>query len=264
MQKTININELHSLLLEEAKIIHRILCDNDVPYYMLGGTMLGAIRHSGFIPWDDDMDFGIKRVDFAKAYDVLKNNLPKQYRIRTLLNSDSICSEILKIENTNTIIEEKGITSPNSQIGINIDIFPLDETNNQFHFPHTLFFLQKLHKLNYEVLIRKSGLLYTLGSVFTKRFGRDFYCRIIKKILTKQKGDYISNFYGAWLQRETVSKEVMGQPVLYNFEDTQLYGVSRPHDYLSSLYGDYMVLPSEGQRHLHILNMYYREDLYEE
>lgn len=258
MQKIKDTSELHTLLLEEAKVIHKIFCDNSISYYMLGGTMLGAIRHGGFIPWDDDMDFGVMRKDFGKVNQILKNNLPKQYRVRTMMNCESICSELLKIENTNTVIEENGVTSYDNQVGINIDIFPLDETNNKFHFPHVLYFMWKLHLLNYDVLIRKTGFLYTVGRIFTKCFGHDFYIRIIKKLLAKQKGNYISNFYGTWLERETVPKEIMGQPVLYKFEDTCFFGVAKPHEYLSNLYGDYMELPPADKRHLHIVNMYYK------
>lgn len=258
MQKIKDTKELHNILLDEAKIIHRILCDNDISYFMLGGTMLGAIRHEGFIPWDDDMDFGIMRKDFEKAREILEDNLPKQYRIRTLMDCESICSEILKIENVNTVIEENGIALYDNQVGINIDIFPLDETNNKFQFPHSLYFMRKLHLMNYDVLIRKSGFLYCLGRVLTKCFGKDFYVKIIKNLLVKQKGDYISNFYGAWLERETVRKDIIGQPTLYKFEDTCFFGVAKPHEYLLNLYGDYMQLPSRDKRHCHIVNMYYK------
>ena len=55
----LNIDEVHQILLGIGKEFHRICTINNIPYYMIGGTQLGAIRHGGFIPWDDDMDFGI-------------------------------------------------------------------------------------------------------------------------------------------------------------------------------------------------------------
>ena len=61
-----------------------------------------------------------------------------------------------------------------------------------------------------------------------------------------------------WGQRETVKKEIMGKAVLYDFEDTQFYGVNKSHEYLTNLYGNYMQLPPEDKRHIHIENVYYR------
>ena len=76
MRKIEDIKELQSILLDIAKEFHRICTMYEIPYYMVGGTQLGAVRHKGFIPWDDDMDFGVPRVYFEKLKVLLEESLP--------------------------------------------------------------------------------------------------------------------------------------------------------------------------------------------
>ena len=66
-----------------------------------------------------------------------------------------------------------------------------------------------------------------------------------------------ANYFGAWGLKEFVSKEVFGLPTLYEFEDTHFYGVQHAHEYLRHLYGDYHVIPTESQRHIHSSKAYY-------
>ena len=88
--KKLNIEECHARLLKIAEIFDIICKDNGIPYYMLGGTMLGAIRHKGFIPWDDDMDFGVPRKYYKDLIDIFDKKLPNPYKYHTYNNSDAV------------------------------------------------------------------------------------------------------------------------------------------------------------------------------
>ena len=81
MRETTDIKEIQDAVLKIAIEFKRIMNKHNIPYYMIGGTMLGAIRHGGFIPWDDDMDFGVLRCDYERAKDVLKKELQNPYRL---------------------------------------------------------------------------------------------------------------------------------------------------------------------------------------
>ena len=125
---------IHEILLKIAESFHQVCENNKIQYYMLGGTMLGAIRHKGFIPWDDDMDFGVMAEDWPKLIEALNKDLPQYYRIRDIKNTKGISNPSIKIEDVRTIIRESDKAGESDVIGINIDIFPLNYTNGKKSF----------------------------------------------------------------------------------------------------------------------------------
>lgn len=257
MKPISDIKELHSIILEIGKTFHQICAQNKIPYYMLGGTMLGAIRHKGFIPWDDDMDFGIPRKYYYKAIKLLKEQLPKKYHVTTIEDNVGIFGEIVKIEDTRTIIQELNRDSGSNEIGVFVDIFPIDNTDNNYgKFSRNMLILRLLHA---QQLVMGHHSHYNIESIICKIissiFGRFCFLKLLRRLVHKQ-GLYYANHSGMWGQRETVKKEIMGKPVLYDFEDTQFYGVNKSHEYLTNLYGNYMQLPPEDKRHIHIENVY--------
>ena len=75
------IEKLHKIDLEIVKSVIKVFEKYDLKYFMLGGTMLGAIRHGGFIPWDDDIDLGMPRKDYEKFLKVAEDDLPSRLQI---------------------------------------------------------------------------------------------------------------------------------------------------------------------------------------
>lgn len=261
MKEINTTNELHEILLNLGKEFHKICTKNDIPYYMLGGTMLGAIRHKGFIPWDDDMDFGVPRKYYEKCIATLRDQLPTQYKLQTIDNSDSLLIDIIKISDERTIINEMYKENVQQEIGINIDIFPIDSMKTIGMKNHIIAFLVRLQ--NYIFLSHKSRpfvkktIALFLKSIFFFLKKRSII-NLINYHLLDYEGEYMTNIYGAWGIKETVKHEIMGHPTLYQFEDTQFYGVENYSSYLSSLYNDYMQLPPETKRHLHLKNVYWK------
>ena len=254
-----NIKELHVILLDMAKTFHQICEQERIPYYMVGGTQLGAIRHNGFIPWDDDMDFGVPRLYYSRLKDALRKNLPEYYSV--LDKEDGIIATgFFKLVDNRTVHSHHWEENPNRQFGVNIDIFPLDPLKHRWK--------RKLIDLLTKIQMYK--VLSTKGRPFFKRLlayfvkailfwqNRSGMTEFIENYLLENEGPYITNIYGVYGSRETLNAELFGTPVLFTFEGTQLYGVEKPHEYLKAIYGDYMKLPPKEKQHTHIIDMYWK------
>ncbi len=263
MKVKISHKECQGILLNIAKAFHKICISNNIPYYMLGGTQLGAVRHKGIIPWDDDMDFGVPREYFEKLKLILTNELEEPYRVVSLDNTTKYYAGFLKIEDTRTIIEFE-YQDDIYQYGVNIDIFPLDKTNGKVGAFSRNNLICQLYKVeNYRFLkVKNSGRLKQFISVMLKVvlpfLDKRTIHNIIEHRLLSKDGDYYANYYGAWGLREIVDVSCFGTPTLYEFETEQFYGVANPDQYLTSLYGEYMQLPPEDKRHTHINSAYYK------
>lgn len=268
MMKKIEIEEVHSLLLRMAKEIHRICVKHNIPYYMLGGTMLGAIRHKGFIPWDDDMDFGIPREYYSEFITKCHKELPSYMQIQTIENSDYAILCFAKLSDMRTVVQEEYAINTNQSIGINIDIFPLDHTNYNkcvFSFNWYVRTLFRLQKLLFMKADARSPYKKTLAQIMQiicplkKNAIPDYLTKLmIKRSKKGNKYNVFANYFGGWGLKELTPKNVFGKPQLYPFENCELYGVNDYHKYLTLLYKDYMKLPPENKKHLHHLNIYWK------
>ena len=262
MRPITDINDLHGILLGIGKEFHRICTENDTPYYMLGGTMLGAVRHKGFIPWDDDMDFGVPREHYEKLKQVLAKQLAPTYKVLTIENSDALCFDFIKISDERTVMNEIFKENAKDKFGVNIDIFPLDRSVNKKGVAKLVSVIKMVSQ--YVWLSTKQRPLHKKVVAFTLKILL-FWCNkivvrnFINKHLLSDKGDYVSNIYGAWGDKETVKENIMGIPRLYKFENVEFYGVAHPELYLKSLYNDYMQLPPEDKRHIHITGAFWKD-----
>ena len=258
MKKIESIKEIQRIALGNAIEFDRICRNHKIPYYMLGGTMLGAVRHKGFIPWDDDMDFGIPRSYFKKFIEACKLDLPDNYKLISPTEYEyGITMEVYKIVNDNTIIIEN--EDSEKKMGIFIDVFPLDYSDNKWSNFSRNKVIERLINLN-SFGYRPHGKLNYKGLIIRNllRILPKGFCLSLAHILIKKNGDYISNYSGFWRKKETVPYSVFDCPVLYQFENYFFYGAKDYDKYLTCLYNDYMILPPEDKRHTHIVNCFYK------
>ena len=251
----VNINQCHNLLLKIAKEFDLICIKHNIPYYMLGGTMLGAIRHKGFIPWDDDMDFGVPREYYNLLIEKLEKELPSPLKLRTASRGE-VLYDGCKIEDTSTEIIEEG---REGKLGcLFVDIFPLDIGNDKWGGLSRNWWIKHVMGINIYKYQWPNTFVEKIVASIVRLFPTNFFLKMSHKILFRS-GDFIINYGGYWGKNEIVSKEVFGSPKRYNFEEYSFYGVSNSHLYLQKLYGNYMELPSEDKRHTHILSFKVKE-----
>lgn len=260
--RKLDIGEIHKILLEITSVVVDILNKENINYYAIGGTMLGAIRHKGFIPWDDDIDIGIMRKDFEKTIAVLKEKLPVPYKVRTIYDCYSITNDPIKIEDTRTSIIEKGKGEGKTYIGVNIDLFPLDKShNNNFSITSKNRLIHIVYRLNKSRLLpdtRLSRVLSPFLKILLAYAKRDFLIKVMHRLISMD-GHYIVNYYGG-VQKGNglLCEDIFGKGKQYKFEDLLIYGVDKPEEYLSAIYDDYMKLPPKDHRQIHIVNAYWK------
>ena len=248
----IELKEQQKILLDIAREFDKVCTTKGIPYYMLGGTMLGAIRHKGFIPWDDDMDFGVPIEFFPHLIESLRKELPKELRCCTHDNCPSIFYPFIKIENCETIIDDKQIPLPvKDKIGINVDVFPLVLCNKN---DKEITRLRKISKICGIIHTdsRRHGKLVNLAKRILRiisPLSKDFlYNQVKKRILHLESGPYLANIMGRWKFKEIIPYEWYGNNKKYKFEGLELSGIQEYDLYLRNLYGDYMQLPPKNEQ----------------
>lgn len=261
MREVKSLDEIHHILLGIADAFVEVCDMHKIPYFMIGGTMLGAVRHKGFIPWDDDMDFAIPRKYYQQAIDVLKEELPNPYRCCTYKDNPAVRFCFFKIEDASTILFDSTLPLPKEQhLGLNIDVFPLDPIDVDDKLVRKVMNLRRLNRLLY-VKSPESNLKQGIRKVLRCLIpiSRQRILDKEEQILEKcDSAKTLSNVFGRWGEREFIPVEWYGENTHYSFEGRMFRGINNYDYYLTKLYGDYMQLPPEPQRVAHSIDAFYR------
>lgn len=245
--------------LEIAKEIKRVCEENGIRYFLYRGTFLGAVRHKGFIPWDDDMDFAMLREDYDKFCAVAPVRMKPEYALQTWHTEPGFSMPFAKIRKRGTVYTEAK-SGKLRENGIFVDIYPLDyappaEAERQALAGKLLhLFRLKLMKSGYTpwmeddrvLWIKRIGYLpYQAASLFvSERVLVKTYERLV---LSVGKADMVyeqSALPTAYYYATKYCEELADYP----FEDTEFPGFRDYDTVLSELYGDYMQLPPEEKR----------------
>ncbi|MCD7885918.1 MAG: LicD family protein [Lachnospiraceae bacterium] len=259
-----DIYKLHRALLIIADEIDRICRKHNIHYSLIGGSMLGSIRHKGFIPWDDDMDIGLLRGDYQAFLHACDVDLDERFTLQTNTSDPYYVYGFSKILLKDTRLVQFGHENTKYEKGIFVDIFPFDyipnNENDRSKQRRTNYLLIKLLRQKMKVSdnvnwgIREKVFFKALS--FAGLF-------ITKKELVKLLNDnmvrynsteslYVSNMSGYYgYDRETVPAILFTSFVDVRFED-RIYSICSDYDsFLKLYYNDYMKLPPVDQRRTH-------------
>ena len=239
--------------------LDRICKKNGIKYFLTGGTLIGAVRHKGFIPWDDDIDLGMTRNDFEKFLKVCKRELNDNYYLDYYKINKHNPKLYAKLKRKDTLFIENSIKNVKKlDNGIWIDIFPYDnieEFNSENHIAKNNFRInvEKLAGLkcgikSYLSEYRKEHKLKMLFiDSFLKVCPLKILLGIAEKKLSSDNNDnskYLSNMTGGLeLSKETHLRTDIFPLVKLEFEGKKYYCPKEYNKILTKVYGDYMKLP---------------------
>ena len=234
----------------------KICEENSLRYFLAGGTAIGAIRHNGFIPWDDDIDVAMPRTDYDKFISISKDVLPDNLFLQNHNSDPEYHQGFSKLRNSKTTYIETPSRFLEINHGIFIDIFPIDGVPENPLMKELLFTRSKIVK----VLLCRNDLSYFHGK---RKLIAKLICTLVRekntsKILNNfetlvKKYDYDSSkiticYFGSYGRNEYVERAVYGGGHISYFEGRKIK-VPKMYDiYLSMKYGDYMKLPPEEER----------------
>ncbi|MDO4614324.1 MAG: LicD family protein [Lachnospiraceae bacterium] len=273
-EKQTNTNKLSTVQQQVLNILEvcvEIMERHHIHYFMQGGTMLGAVRHGGYIPWDDDVDLGLPRKDYDRFLAIVEKELPPEMKLRTYWDESDHRYYFSRVVDTRYHVKRTGSAEERVE-EVWLDLFPLDgmprspfgRNVHKVRLMHARlrYSLANVRRLNVkrpdrkliEKIIIRAALLTGIGSKRDVKTCLDEIDTLLRKYPI-EKSNWIINFMGQTTYQftELLPKSVYGKGKKYRFEHLMLEGPEQYDTYLKKLYGDYMTPPAEADQNAHAI-----------
>lgn len=251
--------------------IDEICRQNNIHYVLFAGTLLGAVRHKGFIPWDDDIDLAMPREHFERFIEICKNEAGEEFFLQTIETDPEYFNLFARLRKNRTFYIQKQYEHFRMHHGVFIDIFPLDTaaTNKITGCVHRL--LIRTARLIFRSLSFSSNRLYIstlpMGpkklTLLTAHGLHIYHIKGLMKhlyqtstqIIPKKQNEYLTHLTNDISKSRYLSYKIMRED-LFKVIEIQFEGLSFPapvkyHAWLSGIYGDYLTRPPRNQRKPH-------------
>ena len=265
--KEIGIDELKQIQLDMLKDIHTFCVEHKIRYSLAFGTLLGAVRHKGYIPWDDDVDIMMPREDYNRFIRSYGN---QKYRIADMSVNPDYVDPFAKVEDTRTVLEEYEEGVP-SFFGVYIDVFPVDYIPDNLSERKSFYRKKNLWNILYEL----KRIKVKEGRSFIKNLVLMVGHRLLFFISRRQLAHKMSELASKYQRQKTAYMGIVAVAdsrieeavpsscfeayIELPFENINVMSIKNYDCYLSAAFGDYMQLPPEEKRvSHHVFKAYWR------
>lgn len=263
--RLIELNELRELQMQILDYVDAFCRKNNIKYTISGGTLLGAIRHGGYIPWDDDMDIQMTRKNYLLFTSLWNNTSNHPYELVSIESGNNMGYPFAKIHNPATITIIDGL----ERTGVYIDVFPVDEVLNEEDFikrHNEVMELYRQRAIVFENMKKKYGkigwkqrmilLLHTVPQRSYEEIAEGI--NNIAALNNDQGGLFFYEMVAGTQCKHPIPKKVFESYSDVRFEDRVYMSVSDYDQYLRLTFGNYMTLPPESKRHGHLFTPYWK------
>ena len=276
MGRELSLREIQLISLEICKKVDMICNENNFRYYLYGGSLLGAVRHKGFIPWDDDMDMALSREDYIKFQEIFEKEFSDKYELRCPNTKYPNGNRFMQIYKKNTVLRTLGEGNPLQPQSIYIDIFPYDyvpinriwrnakgiRANVLMLIASCVMDYKYPDKLLQEYLKRdkdgKKFLFYRniIGRIFCFRKPEVWFEKVDRVITSTRITDLVTSATGRkHYFGEIYEKRVFFPLSTIKFNEHIFYVPNNCDEYLKGLYGEnYMIPPKENNKESHFIS----------
>lgn len=255
--------DIQKIQLDILLYIDKFCKKNNIEYFMNYGTLLGAVRHKGFIPWDDDIDISMTRENYEK-FNKIFNNKNSKYKILSLKTDKQYYNNFIKVYDSSTVIKSNK-TRKNYETGIFIDIFPIDYFEDK-SIINKAYILESLKYISFSkkehILYKNSPfknmyrlLLWYLLRLINPRIFAILIENLIKKYKSKNP-TFAAFIISTAKEKDILPLNIGKKLILLNFEG-HLFSAPKNYDeVLSSIYGNYMIHPEKEMQIDHQFDAY--------
>ena len=263
----LSLRDAQMIMVDILKNVHELCDKHGIKYFLDAGTLIGAVRHKGFIPWDDDVDIGMPREEYNKFLEIAKKELPKHLFLQTFETDEyyNVYPTPCKVRYNNTLFLEDG-TEENYKMhnGIFIDVFPYDSLPKlkiTYKIQRTLSYniLKSFKRLRDmpEHLSFKNKITFSLYKLVVKMFPNkrrlSFFNYLVK--WNDPKSEYMGYGVDTYWSEYVYKKADYFDLIKLEFEGQHFYAPKNYDAILTELYGDYMTMPKEEDRIWHAKEM---------
>ncbi len=250
------LRKLQLTQLEILNVVDRFCRERNIPYFLCGGTLLGAVRHQGFIPWDDDLDICMPRQDYDRFISAWHESSPDGFMLQNKDSAPAFQQSFTKIRKLHTTFLEDIDDVNRFYTGIFIDVFPVDRAPSGWIEMQVFYARCMLYQLfTREFIPPKAGKAMQVGAATILKIVRGKQrekarAKLLYR-LTRYDGDRSRQtvlFDTVLRMKQLYPADFFDGCVMLKFETGFYPGMVRWDEYLTMLYGDYMSLPPESER----------------